>query len=124
MAERWLTYQQAGEGLGMTAEAVRHRARRLGWRTQPGNEGRTLVLLPDGEAVRQPVRPAVQAPVQTGAQSGDGNDLAEVLKGQLERERVRADKAEGQAAAERVRAERAEAEAAAERARAAEAERE
>jgi hypothetical protein len=63
MAERWLTYQQAGDALGMTAEAARQRARRLGWRTQPGNEGRTLVLVPDGVEVR-PRRPAVQPPVQ------------------------------------------------------------
>ena len=116
MAERWLTYQQAAEALGMTAEAVRHRARRLGWRTQPGNEGRTLVLLPEGEAVRPPVRSAVQTSVQTGEVS----DLAGVLKAQLERERERADKAEaraGQAEVEReaarIASARAESEAAA-----------
>jgi hypothetical protein len=129
MAERWLTYQQAGEALGMSAEAVRQRARRLGWRTQPGNEGRTLVLLPDGTAVRprvrlivqtpeQAVQTAGQPPVQPAVQTGDANGLAEVLRGQLERERERADKAEGQAAAERVRAERAETEAAEQRSRA------
>jgi hypothetical protein len=129
MAERWLTYQQAGEALGMSAEAVRQRARRLGWRTQPGNEGRTLVLLPDGTAVRprvrlivqtpeQAVQTAGQPPVQPAVQTGDANGLAEVLRGQLERERERADKAEGQAAAERARAERAETEAAEQRSRA------
>jgi hypothetical protein len=104
MAERWLTYQQAGEALDMTAEAVRHRARRLGWRTQPGNEGRTLVLLPEGEAVRQFARAPVHPPVQTAVHSNEASGLAEVLKGQLERERERADKAEaraGQAEAER-----------------------
>jgi hypothetical protein len=118
MAERWLTYQQAGDALGMSAEAVRQRARRLGWRTQPGNEGRTLVLLPDGTAVRPRTRPAVQTPEQPGqmvaqpaGQTGNANGLAELLREQLERERERADKAEEQAAAERARAERAEAEA-------------
>ena len=80
MAERWLTYQQASEVLGMTAEAVRHRSRRLGWRTQPGNDSRTLVLLPDDAPVRPPVRPAVHTPVHTPVQSGDVNDLAEILK--------------------------------------------
>jgi hypothetical protein len=51
----WLTYAQAAEQLGMTAEAVRHRARRAGWRSMPGNDGRTLILLPDDVApVRTP----------------------------------------------------------------------
>ena len=31
----WLTYAQAGEHLGLSPEAVRHRARRSGWRTSP-----------------------------------------------------------------------------------------
>jgi hypothetical protein len=34
----WLTYAQASERFGVSAEAVRLRARRLGWRTQPGND--------------------------------------------------------------------------------------
>ena len=41
----WLTYAQAGELLGLSPEAVRHRARRNNWRTQPGNDGRTLVMI-------------------------------------------------------------------------------
>lgn len=86
MAERWLTYQQAGDALGMTAEAVRQRARRLGWRTQPGNEGRALVLVPDGVEVRPRVRPAVQP----AGQLGEAADLAELRK--------RAAKAEGESA--------------------------
>jgi hypothetical protein len=42
----WLTYAQAGERLGMSAEAIRSRARRAGWRTMPGNDGKALVLIP------------------------------------------------------------------------------
>jgi hypothetical protein len=63
----WQTYAQAGERFGVSAEAVRLRARRLGWRTQPGNDGRTLVLVPDnaasprlhrgGDAVAKPAQP-------------------------------------------------------------------
>jgi hypothetical protein len=34
----WLTYAQIGEQFGMSPEAVRQRARRLRWRTQPGTE--------------------------------------------------------------------------------------
>jgi len=90
MAERWLTYQQAGELLGMTAEAARHRARRMKWRTQPGNEGRALVLVPDdAEAAKPPVRPpvrtAVQTPVRTAMQASNDNVLAGLLREQLER---------------------------------------
>ena len=44
MSEEWITYADAADRLGITAEAVRHRARRLKWRTQPGNDGKTLVL--------------------------------------------------------------------------------
>jgi hypothetical protein len=42
MPETWLTYAQAGEHFDMSAEAARLRARRLGWRTRPSNNGRTL----------------------------------------------------------------------------------
>jgi hypothetical protein len=41
----WLTYAAAGERFGLSADAVRMRAKRLGWRTQPGNDGRTLVWI-------------------------------------------------------------------------------
>src|ERR1700704_2492910 len=55
----WLTFQQAGERLDLSAEAVRSTARRASWRTQPGNDGRTLVLVPDDvlEEPRPPGRP-------------------------------------------------------------------
>ena len=49
----WLTYAQAGERFGVSAEAVRLRARRLGWRTQPCNDGRTLVLVPEDADVQE-----------------------------------------------------------------------
>ena len=35
----WLSYTEAGERLGMSAEAVRTKARRAGWRRMPGNDG-------------------------------------------------------------------------------------
>jgi hypothetical protein len=121
MAEQWLTYQQAGDALGMSAEAVRQRARRLGWRTQPGNEGRTLVLVPDDPAVR-PRRPPVQTPVQPAGQTGEDADLAEFLErleGERDAARLAAAKAEGEGAAlrevlgrDRERADKAEAAAA------------
>jgi hypothetical protein len=63
----WLTYAQAGERLGLTPEAVRHRARRSGWRTIPGNDGRTLVMVPDGieaQSMRTDVRTPDRTPDQ------------------------------------------------------------
>jgi hypothetical protein len=39
----WLTYAEASDRLGITPEAVRSRAKRLGWRRQLGNDGRALV---------------------------------------------------------------------------------
>jgi hypothetical protein len=39
----WLTYAEAGDRLGITPEAARSRAKRLGWRRQLGNDGRALV---------------------------------------------------------------------------------
>src|SRR6202012_946903 len=56
MPEEWLTYREIGARLGLNVEAVRTRVRRAGWRTQPGNDGRTRVLVPD-RAVVGPVRP-------------------------------------------------------------------
>jgi hypothetical protein len=46
----WLTYRQAGERLGVSAEAVRSRARRRAWSRQTPNEigGVARVLLPTG----------------------------------------------------------------------------
>jgi hypothetical protein len=106
MAEQWLTYQQAGDLLGMSAEAARQRARRLKWRTQRGNDGRALVLVPEVPGVRPRIPPAVQTPgqtpVQPPGQTGDDNALAALFREHLER-------AEAGAAAERARAERAEA---------------
>ena len=47
MPEEWLTYREIGARLGLNVEAVRTRVRRAGWRTQPGNDGRARVLVPD-----------------------------------------------------------------------------
>jgi hypothetical protein len=64
MPLEWLTYAQAGEKYGLSPEAVRLRARRFGWRTQPGNDGRTLVMVPEDAAVRPRPRPPVRSPEQ------------------------------------------------------------
>ena len=96
----WLTYAQAGERFGLSAEAVRLRARRLGWRTQPGNDGRTLVLVPDDADVQPRPRPPEQP-----AEQPPGLDA---VHGALQREYERADRAERTADLERQRADQAE----------------
>jgi len=76
--EEWLTWQQAGQRFGLSPDAVRMRARRLGWRTQPNNEGRTLVLVPaDAE-----VRPRERTPEHMGAHSAErsGEQSIEIMR--------------------------------------------
>ena len=116
--EKWVTYQQGGEMFGMSVEAFRQRTRRERWRTQPANDGKTLVLLPDDATVRPRARAAVQEgskPGQTPAQATEQtwavNGLAALLKEQhQERERLHTDWR-----AERERADGSQAELVAER---------
>ncbi len=78
MADRWMTYAELGDALGCSPAAARARAKRRGWRRQPGNDGVARVLVPDGEDLA-PLRPP---PVQrTGPESAPGTD-----PGPLERE--------------------------------------
>ena len=86
----WLTYAQIGARFGMSAEAARLRARRFGWRMQPGNDGRTLVLVPDDAAVQ--LRPPVRPPGRTGETARLAALLAEE-RGRAERADRRADDA-------------------------------
>lgn len=114
MTEQWLTYAQAGALLGMTAEAVRQRARRFGWRTQKGNDGRMRVWIPaDKTGGRPRVRSAVQTLVQTPGQTGDVNALAAILRDELERERAAREAAQAAAISAIERAAQAEGEASA-----------
>src|SRR6478735_2549435 len=99
MPDQWLTYQQAGALLGMTADAARQRARRLGWRTQRGNDGRTLILVPDEPGVQphgQPHgRPSRQPPPHTDEHQGEIHALRELvstLREQLAKAEAQADR--------------------------------
>jgi hypothetical protein len=95
----WLTYAQAGERLGMSAEAVRHRARRSCWRTMPGNDGRTLVMVPaeiEVQPVRTPARAVDRAPNHAADQSAE-----------TARAHARADRAEADRHAAEERADQA-----------------
>jgi hypothetical protein len=79
----WLTYAQAGARFGLSADAIRMRAHRLGWRTQPGNDGRTLVQVPEDAAVQPRARSAEQSPERategSPAQNGAIARLTELL---------------------------------------------
>jgi hypothetical protein len=123
MSDRWLSYRQMGEMFGLSAEAVRQRVRRLGWRTQLANDGRKLVLVPEETAVRPRIRPAGQTPVEMGEQtpvqtlvqgaaaSGELKTLrtlVDVLKAQLAKAETEAAHARQQLEAERGRSDRAE----------------
>lgn len=99
MPDRWMTYEQAGELFALSSEAIRKRSRRLGWRTQAGNEGRTLILVPDRAELRPPGRQAGHPP---GPPAGDQPDgPAAELVAELRR---RAEAAEAQAGTAEARA--------------------
>lgn len=51
--DEWLTYQAAGQRLGISAEAARQRAMRGHWPRQRGNDGTALVRIPEGVTVRR-----------------------------------------------------------------------
>lgn len=92
--EKWMNYRDAGEMLGITAEAARHRARRFRWPTQKDNDGKALILVPADEHGRttaerllsgrpeKAVQPADERAVQTPVQQAL-SDLIIVLKDQL-----------------------------------------
>jgi hypothetical protein len=92
----WLTYAQIGERFGLAAEAARTRVRRLGWRTQPGNDGRTLVLVPDEADLRpggdRVARPAGDHPSDR-AETGLLTGLLTAAEGRAERAEQRTEEA-------------------------------
>jgi hypothetical protein len=119
----WMTYAEIGKRFGLGAEAARTRVRRLCWRTQPGNDGRTLVLVPDDADLRpggdRAARPGddresdrpVTGPMTgllTGALAAL-EDAVAALRDQLDvanarAERAEADRADGRQQADDLRA--------------------
>jgi hypothetical protein len=101
MADQWKTYEEAGALFGLSAEAMRKRARRLRWQVQPPNDtqGKTRILVPENAALR----PAGPPPgIPSGDRSGDrADDRADGLSAELRR---RAEAAEAER--ERVEGER------------------
>jgi hypothetical protein len=106
MPDEWLTYREIGARLGLNVEAVRTRVRRAGWRTQPGNDGRTRVLVPV-EAVVEPVKPDGEGVNDRVNRTGDLTGLVALLTAaearvsrlerQLEAERDRVNEARSEA---------------------------
>jgi chromosome segregation ATPase len=78
----WLTYAQIGERFGLGTEAARTRVRRLGWRTQPGNDGRTLAMVPDDVDLR-PAGARAGGPAGDHAPDRDETALTGLLTGAL-----------------------------------------
>lgn len=115
----WLTWAQAGARFGISADAARMRANRLGWRTQPGNDGRTLVAVPDDADVKprhrspevQPEHPPEVRPEQPerAAELARLSALLDAALGSIERAEAAADKADRRADQAMIRADAADA---------------
>ena len=83
-----LTYAELGERLGLGPDSARMRAKRKGWATVPGNDGRTRVHVPPNELPEHPLeRPRREADVRE-----QGEQVAE-LRAELVEERARAEDA-------------------------------
>src|SRR4051812_46603286 len=90
MADRWATYEEAGEAFGLSADAMRKRARRLGWRVTAGNDGKARVLIPDGAGLSPDGRSGRPA----GRPDGRADDLPAELRRRAEAGEARAERAE------------------------------
>ena len=59
----WLTYQEAGDRLGVSAEAARAKAARKRWRRQIGNDGLARIMIPGNLPVTARARGSDDRPV-------------------------------------------------------------
>lgn len=105
MPDQWMTYQQAGEALGVSPDAVRRHAQRKGWRVQRGNDGKALVLIPatatDERWARAGAQQGARAPAQSpGHVRGVPPELVAELRRRAEGAEARADTAEALARAQ------------------------
>jgi hypothetical protein len=82
MEGEWLTYREAAERLGSTAEAIRYRAMRGKWPRRRGNDGRARIQPPDDARTgRTPSEP--RAPRADAALVDALNEHIGTLKTQL-----------------------------------------
>ena len=91
---RWLTYEDMGVALGITSDSAKRLAMRHKWPRRPGNDGRTLVAVPEErlEEAAQAVASGSIAdgtdddtPAAAGDVIDDGRSDARALIGYLER---------------------------------------
>lgn len=84
MPDRWMTYEEAGALFGLSAEAMRKRARRLRWQVRPPNDshGKAYIQVPDDAELR----PAGPPPgIPSGHRPDDrANDLLTELRRRAE----------------------------------------
>jgi hypothetical protein len=101
----WMSKRELAAVRGISVASADRLVRRQGWRRQPGNDGSARILVPpdfasppatDKPRVKTAVPPGKSAPDVSRAINSLSDALA-VLKEQVQRERVRADKAEAEA---------------------------
>ena len=100
----WLTYEQAAERLHVSAAAVRARAMRGGWRRQPGNDGKSRVLI-TADVVRAAAEQPHEQPRKTPIA-----ELANALRAHVETLKGDVARLEDELAHAQARADRATAE--------------
>lgn len=100
MDSGWLTYREAAERLGSTAEAVRYRAIRGKWPRIRGNDGRARVQVPDE-------RPSATHPVRTPSARASDALLIKALEAHVETLKERLTAADASLAAEQAKTEQA-----------------
>ena len=81
-----LSYAELAERLGIGPDSARMRAKRKGWMTVPGNDGRTRVHVPPNELPEHPP----ERPERDADAGEQGAQLAE-LRAELTEERARAE---------------------------------
>ena len=120
MTDEWLTYGQVAERLHVSPEAARQKAIRGRWQRTIGNDKRARVRLPDGwtNGVHTTTERGNRQSVRTGNERANGQVAAErlilaveahveTLKGELVTERERTSQALVNLERERMRADKA-----------------
>ena len=106
MEGEWLTYREAAERLGSTAEAIRYRAMRGKWPRRRGNDGRARIQLPDDP---NPVRTPSAQPVRTPSEPRADPALLHALEAHNATLKADVERLEAQLAAAEARTTTAEA---------------
>ena len=97
----WLTYEQAAERMHVSPAAVRARAMRGGWRRQPGNDGKSRVLI-----TADVVRAAAEQPREQ-PRKPPNPELVNALREHVATLKADNERLNGELVAERQRADRA-----------------